>query len=191
MTQYLRALFGALCLAAAWPAAVAHAQQQPFRLTSPDFEDNGILSKKYGGVSPANKNCVGANVSPALTWTPGPAGTKSYVMMMVDLAGRGGTGVDHWLAYGIPANVTKLAEGDASKAQSFINGGKAGNDMELYFGPCPAPGTGLHHYVFTLVATDIEPGEMKAGLTRADILKAITGRAKGVTDFVLRMEYLP
>ena len=35
-----------------------------------------------------------------------------------------------------------------------------GNDTELYFGPCPGPGTGLHHYVFTIVATDIEPGEL-------------------------------
>ncbi len=184
---FRNAFVGACALVALTGAAHA---AEPFRLSSPAFADNGVLPKKFGGISPANKNCVGENVSPPLAWTKGPEGTKSYVMMMVDLAGRLGTGVDHWLAYGIPANVTKLDEGEASRPQPFITGGKSGADTEIYFGPCPAPGTGLHHYVFTLVATDIEPGELKAGLTRADLLKAIAGRGKAVTDFVLRMEYL-
>ena len=184
--RFRNAYFAACALVALTGAAHA---AEPFRLSSPAFADNGVLPKKFGGISPANRNCVGENVSPPLVWTKGPEGTKSYVMMMVDLAGRLGTGVDHWLAYGIPANVTKLDEGEASRPQPFITGGKSGADTEIYFGPCPAPGTGLHHYVFTLVATDIEPGELKAGLTRADLLKAIAGRGKAVTDFVLRMEY--
>lgn len=182
-----RNAFLAACAIFAMSGAACAAE--PFRLTSPGFSDNGVLPKKFGGVSPANKNCLGENVSPPLAWTKGPEGTKSYVIMMVDLAGRLGTGVDHWLAYGIPANVTKLDEGEASRPQPFITGGKSGADTQVYFGPCPGPGTGLHHYVFTLVATDIEPGELKAGLTRADLLKAIAGRGKAVTDLVLRMEY--
>lgn len=162
---------------------------EPFRITSPDFQDNGILPQRMGGMSAANKNCLGQNVSPPLAWTPGPEGTKSYMMMMVDGAGRLGQGVDHWLAYGIPADVTKLAEGAASKPQTFIKGGKNSNDTELYFGPCPGPGSGLHHYVFTLVATDLEPDALKPGLTRAEMQKAIVGHGKAVTDIVLRMGY--
>lgn len=163
----------------------------PFRLSSPIFKDGDVLPKKYGGISPANKNCIGENVSIPLQWTKGPEGTKSYVLMMVDLAGRMGQGVDHWLAYGIPADVTKLEEGQHSKAQSFITGGTAGNDTQLYFGPCPAPGSGMHHYVITLVATDLAPGELKAGMKRDELLKSIAGRGKAVTDLVLKQEYAP
>jgi phosphatidylethanolamine-binding protein (PEBP) family uncharacterized protein len=111
--------------------------------------------------------------------------------MMVDLAGRMGAGVDHWLAYGIPANVTKLEEGVHSRAQDFITGGTAGNETQLYFGPCPAPGSGMHHYVITLVATDLAPGELKAGMKRDELIKAIVGRGKAVTDMVLKQEYAP
>jgi hypothetical protein len=181
----------AACAMLSFSATSVRAAEPAFRLTSPLFQDNGVLSKKYGGISPANKNCVGENISPPLAWTPGPEGTKSYVIMMVDQAGRLGTGVDHWLAYGIPANVTSLAEGQASKPQELITGGKSGADTELYFGPCPGPGTGLHHYVFTLVTTDLAPGELKPGSTRAELIKAIAGRGKAVTDLVARMEYLP
>lgn len=189
----MKLISGAI-LAGAWllgAVSWAQAAEPAFRLSSSLLQDNGVLSKKYGGISPANKNCTGDNVSPPLAWTPGPEGTKSYVIMMVDLAGRMGTGVDHWLAYGIPARVTSLAEGQASKPQDMITGGKSAADTELYFGPCPGPGTGLHHYVFTLVATDLAPGELKPGLTRAELLKAIAGHGKAVTDFVLRMEYMP
>ncbi len=164
---------------------------EPFRISSPVFKDGDVLPKKFGGISPANKNCMGENISIPLQWTKGPEGTKSYVLMMVDLAGRLGAGVEHWLAYGIPADVTKLDEGMHSKAQTFITGGTAGNDTQLYFGPCPSPGSGMHHYVITLVATDLEPGELKAGLKRDEIIKGMTGRGKAVTDMVLKMEYQP
>ncbi len=185
MKHVLTALACALLFTASARAA------EPFRLTSPAFPDNGVLSKKYGGISPANKNCTGENVSLPLAWTRGPEGTRSYVLTLVDLAGRMGTGVDHWVAYGIPADVTMLAEGAHSAPKPFIVGGKSGAETEIYFGPCPAPGTGLHHYVVTLVATDLEPDALKPGLTRADVLKAIAGHGKAVTDMVLRMEYAP
>jgi len=182
---YRSGLVALLCL---FSSAMALADE-PFRLKSPIFEDNGIMPRKFGGVSSANKNCIGENVSVPLTWSRGPAGTKSYVLMMVDLAGRGGTGVDHWLIYGIPADVTTLKEGEHSQPHPKYLGGRSAADTDQYFGPCPAPGSGLHHYVFTLVATDLEPDALKAGLNRTDLMKAITGRAKAVTDMVLRQEY--
>lgn len=186
MNQAVKAgLFVAGMIAAHTGAKAA----EPFRLTSPGLQDDAVLAQKFGGVSAVNKNCLGQNVSPALSWTPGPDGTKSYVIMMVDAAGRLGQGVDHWLAYGIPANMTKLDEGAVSKPHPQVVGGKNTNDTELYFGPCPGPGSGLHHYVFTMVATDLEPDALKAGLTRAELLKAINGHGKAVTDLVLRMGY--
>ena len=180
-----------LCLAASALCVLAGAAQaaEPFRITSPAFQDNGVMSQKMGGTSTTNKNCLGQNVSPPLAWTPGPEGVKSYAIIMVDGAGRLGQGVDHWIAYGIPANVNKLDEGAVSKPAPFFKGGKNTNDTELYYGPCPGPGSGLHHYVFTLIATDLEPDALQAGLTRPDLLKALNGHGKAVTDIVLRMGY--
>jgi hypothetical protein len=54
---------------------------------------------------PQNPNCVGENISPQLSWIDPPAGTKSFAFLMIDPEWRGG-GVNHWVAYGIPADVT-------------------------------------------------------------------------------------
>ncbi len=71
--------------------------------------------QQQGKRSGNNPNCVGENVSPQLSWVNPPAGTKSFALLMVDPEGRGGAGVNHWVAYGIPADVTGFAEGEVSK----------------------------------------------------------------------------
>ena len=75
-----------------------------------------MMPKKVANKNAGNNpNCVGDNVSPQLSWTGVPAGTKSFALLMEDPEGRGGAGVHHWVAYGIPANVTSFAEGEVSK----------------------------------------------------------------------------
>ncbi len=162
-----------------------------FSIRSSAFEDNGQLQKKHGGISPINKNCRGDNISPPLSWTAGPEGTKSYVLMMWDPEGRMGVGVSHWVAYGIPVNVTSLAEGEATQDSKSIVGGKNASDTIVYFGPCPAPNTGSHHYVISLIATDLEPNALKSGMTREEVMVAIQGHGKAVTAMVARMAYMP
>ena len=162
---------------------------EPFRLTSPGLDDNAVMPQRMGGAAASNKNCLGQNVSPALAWNRGPEGTKSYVITMVDSAGFFGQGADHWIAYGIPASVEKFDEGQVSKPQPFVVVGKNSPNTDAYFGPCPSPGTGHHHYMFTMVATDLEPDALKPGLTRAELLKAIAGHGKASAGLVLRMGY--
>ena len=162
---------------------------EPFTVTSPAFPDNGQLVLKNGGAMKETPNCRGENVSPPLAWSNVPEGTKSFVLFMWDPEGRFGTGVSHWVAYGIPANVTSLVEGEASKETPKIVGGKNASGSMVYFGPCPAPNTGLHHYVISIVATDLEPTALKPGLTREEVMTAMTGHGKGVTAMVARMGY--
>lgn len=90
-----------------------------------------------GATLPAeNASCIAAggqaaagnNKSPALSWTKGPAGTRSYALAMTDpdvpadlsLLNKQGTEIDkdvprmeftHWILADIPASVTELAEG--------------------------------------------------------------------------------
>jgi phosphatidylethanolamine-binding protein (PEBP) family uncharacterized protein len=101
----------ALLLATAAPLRAA----EPFTLKSSAFADNGAIAKKNGGAAAGNPNCRGENVSPPLEWSNVPEGTKSFALFIWDPEGRMGTGVSHWVAYGIPASVTSLAEGEASK----------------------------------------------------------------------------
>jgi hypothetical protein len=170
-------ILGAWCIAQITNAA------EPFMLTSPAFKDGTPMPKKHANNTPGNANCVGENVSPPFAWSNPPAGTKSFALTMVDPEGRGGAGVVHWIAYGIPASVAGFAEGEVSKPSDKYIGGKGNAGVGHYMGPCPGPGM-PHHYTFILIATDLEPTELQPGLTREELLAKLTGHTKGTTGLV-------
>ena len=173
---------GMLALAAACGAHDALAQGA-FTLSSPDFKDGERLALKNAGNNKANPNCIGENVSPALKWANPPAGTKSYALLMIDPEGRPPGGVIHWVAYGIPVSVTGFAEGEVSKSSEKYVGGVGTNKFSTYTGPCTPAGP-PHHYVFTLIATDLEPAALAPGLTRDELVKALEGHAKAATGLI-------
>src|SRR5215467_9834839 len=144
-----------------------------FTLKSTTFQDGKMMPKKVSNSkanAPTNPNCVGENVSPELSWSNVPEGTKSFVLLMSDPEGRAPSGVSHWVAYGIPASVTGFAEGETSKQTDKYVGGKSTMGLPHYFGPCTPPGP-KHHYTFVLIATDLEPAALQPGLTREDLPK--------------------
>jgi phosphatidylethanolamine-binding protein (PEBP) family uncharacterized protein len=61
---------------------------EPFTWTSSAFNDGTPLQKKNSNNTQGNANWVGENVSPPLTWSNPPAGTKSFALTMVDPEGR-------------------------------------------------------------------------------------------------------
>jgi Raf kinase inhibitor-like YbhB/YbcL family protein len=175
-------LVGGMILAA-WCIAQITNAAEPFMLTSPAFKDGTPMPKKHANNTPGNANCVGENASPPFAWSNPPAGTKSFALIMVDPEGRGGTGVVHWVAYGIPASVTGFAEGEVSKLSDKYIGGKGNAGVGHYMGPCAPPGM-PHHYTFTLIATDLEPKELPPGLTRDELFAKLTGHTKGATGLI-------
>src|SRR5262245_56828226 len=95
----------------------------PFRLTSSGFKDGERLPQKFAGSNKANPNCVGENISPELTISDPPEGTKSFTLLMLDPEGRPPAGVGHFVAYGIPMSVASFAEGELSKpGDKFVGG---------------------------------------------------------------------
>jgi hypothetical protein len=174
-------------------AATAAQAADPFSIKSTTFADGKIMPKKVANTKEngkGNPNCVGENVSPQLSWSNVPDGTKSFVLLMTDPEGRGGAGVDHWVAYGIPASVTGFAEGETSKASDKYVGGKSTQGVGNYSGPCTPPGQIPHHYTFVLVATDFDPHEMAPGMTRGEVLNKLAApgappaHTKGVAGIV-------
>jgi Raf kinase inhibitor-like YbhB/YbcL family protein len=176
-------LAAGICLADLGAAQMASAAD--FLLTSPAFKDGGMLPlKNAGNQKERNPNCVGENVSPPLEWSGTPVDTKSFVLLMFDPEGRGGLGVSHWVAYGIPPTVTGFAEGEVSKDSPNYVGGRSFMGVGYYNGPCTPAGTGYHHYTFTLIATDLDPKALQPGLTREEVLDAIKGHVKSATGLI-------
>ncbi len=114
------------------------------------------------------------NFSPALQWSGAPPATKSLALICDDPDAPMGTWV-HWVIYDLPPDATSLAEGVATSPE-LANGAKQGiNDYERigYGGPCPPPGN-PHRYFFKLYALDTKL-ELKPGLTKKELLKAMDG----------------
>jgi phosphatidylethanolamine-binding protein (PEBP) family uncharacterized protein len=63
-------------------------------------------------------------------------------------------------------------------------GGKSTQGVGYYSGPCTPPATGMHHYTFTLIATDLDPKQLPAGLTREEVVVKLQGHTKGAAGLV-------
>jgi Raf kinase inhibitor-like YbhB/YbcL family protein len=111
-------------------SAQADVASTAFTLTSSAFADRGNLSAIF--------DC-GSDVSPPLAWTPGPAGTQSYGVVLTDAQG-----LYYWILWDIPATTTSLPQGvdhlamPATPAGSEqIASGLATSTWSGYAGPCP------------------------------------------------------
>ncbi len=143
ITTCLAFLTAASASAFAQPAPTTEPTvKSELQLTSSAFSDNSAIPEEY--------SCEGQNISPPLSWSNAPAGTKSFALVAEDPDAPKGT-VTHWLVLDIPASTTSLRAGGAlpQGAMAMKNTkGQAG-----YMGPCPPSGT--HHYVFTVLALDL------------------------------------
>jgi len=172
-----------LGLAAAFLLAPLASAAPWMTLTSTSIKDGARIPVRFGGddqkraCSPRTPTlicpCPGKNVSPQLAWHNVPAETKSLAILMYDVDGQFGAGVSHWVAYNILPTTTELKEGDGTQGTGFT-GGSGTRSNANYVGPCPPQGDGPHHYLITVMATDLEPN-LPAGLTREQFLAQSKG----------------
>src|SRR5579863_10398598 len=118
---------------AAGGAGVEGASMTTFTLTSPAFQDQAAMPKRF--------TCQGRDSSPPLAWSGAPAGTMSFALILddpdaPDPAAPQTTWV-HWVVYDIPAGTTALAEGAAAHLPAGSRDGKNDWDKAGYGGPCP------------------------------------------------------
>jgi Raf kinase inhibitor-like YbhB/YbcL family protein len=191
MKRGIAALLTAGCFTV-WSLSVAPAAKAAdvLTLTSPAVQDNGMLAvKNAGSDKQRSPNCVGENVSPPLTWSNPPEGTKSFALLLFDPEGRAPTGVSHMVVYGISADVKGFAEGELSKESTKFVGGKSTMNLGIYTGPCTPPNTDWHHYTWTLVATDLDPKALQPGMTREELAAALKDHVKGSAGLVTRFKH--
>ena len=111
-------------------------------LTSAAFEAGARIPKKHTG--------EGANVSPPLSWSRPPKGTRQLALICDDPDAPTTKPWVHWVLYGLPPSLEELKEGNAGGGQEGPNdSGGVG-----YTGPMPPTGHGVHRYFFRLYALD-------------------------------------
>ncbi len=139
-----------LPLALALPLMTAAKEDAMFRLTSTAIQQGQPIPKKY--------TCEGKDLSPPLSWSGAPSGTKSYALIMDDPDAPDPKAPKitwvHWVLYNIDPATTGLPEGASggSLPRGAIEG-RNNFDRVNYGGPCPP--IGRHRYFHKLYALDI------------------------------------
>jgi hypothetical protein len=144
------------------------------QLASAAFEQRANIPRNYTG--------EGDDISPPLSWTNVPEGTRSFALFCHDpdapLVTPGAYGFVHWVLYNIPATVMRLPEGDASYTSGANNFGRDG-----YGGPMPPEGHGTHHYFFWIMALDVET-DLEPGLSLEALLRNVEPNVIGMNRLV-------
>lgn len=117
-------------------------------VTSPAFSSGGGIPRRY--------TCEGDDISPSLSFSSVPEGTKSLALIVddpdaPDPAAPKMTWV-HWVLYNLPPDVPELSEGVTKLPPGT---GEGLNDWQRtgYGGPCPP--IGRHRYFHKLYALDV------------------------------------
>ncbi|HTY24972.1 MAG TPA: YbhB/YbcL family Raf kinase inhibitor-like protein [Desulfomonilaceae bacterium] len=139
------------------------------QVKSTAFQEGAMIPRPY--------TCDDKYISPSLSWSGGPAETKSIALIMDDPDAPVGTWV-HWVLFNIPPDTTSLAE-NIPRTGSLPNGSKHGSNSWSnlgYGGPCPPGGT--HRYYFKVYALDCIL-TLNTGINKAQLLKAMEGHILG------------
>ena len=124
------------------------------KLSSESIENKKYFSEKhvFNGFG-----CSGENISPELSWSDIPKGTKSFAITAYDPDAPTGSGWWHWVVFNIPVSMTNIPEGIKSSEwpkgviESVTDFGKTG-----FGGACPPKGHGKHRYIFKVHALSID-----------------------------------
>ena len=145
-------------------------------LTSKAFAHQGAIPTKY--------TCEGGDVSPPLTWTDLPPGTKSLALIVDDPDAPDPAAPKmiwgHWVLYNLPPTVNGLPEGASALPSGTLQGL---NDWRRtgYGGPCPP--LGRHRYFHKLYALDTVLPDLGRP-TKAMLEKAMKGHILGQAELV-------
>jgi Raf kinase inhibitor-like YbhB/YbcL family protein len=152
-----------------------------FLLTSSAFDHEGTIPTVY--------TCDGEDISPPLSWSSTPEGTRSLALLVDDPDAPDPEAPKmvwvHWLLYNLPPDLTELAE--AIDANALPPGTREGlNDWKRpgYGGPCPP--IGQHRYFFKLFALDAELPDLDEP-TKQDLEESMHGHV--LADAVLMGTY--
>jgi Raf kinase inhibitor-like YbhB/YbcL family protein len=132
----------------------------PLALTSTDISHGQPLPLAQWGAAGG-----GSDLSPQLSWTGAPDGTRSFAVSCFDPDAPTGSGYWHWAVHDIPADVTSLATGASADPPGITLRNEVGTFD--FVGAGPPPGTGAHRYFFVVDALDVEHLDLSPDATPA------------------------
>ncbi len=150
--------------------------QGQFNLSSPVFNDGGAIPLLYTRLD--------GNVSPPLSWTDAPPGTRSFVITCLDTDANDFV---HWVIYDIPAAVNSLPQGLPKVAEPFPPAKQGVNEFGQlgYDGPEPPLGDQrVHHYQFRIYALNAATLNLPAGASLTRVRQAMDGKTLGTASLV-------
>ena len=141
-----------------------------FTLASRDF--------KQGGEIPVRFSAEGDGLSPSLSWSGLPSGTRTLAVMMEDPDGVSSKPFVHWLAWNIDPAAGALTRGSVTLGARL---GKNSRGTPSYL--APRLGKSPHNFHFQVFALDVEL-PLKAGASREQLLSAMNGHVLAKADLV-------
>jgi len=138
-----------------------------------------------GASIPLQYTCEGQDLSPPLTWSNMPQGTKSLALIVDDPDAPDPKAPKmtyvHWVLYNIPVSTTELPENVGSKLPEGTQQGTNDWHRTGYGGPCPPIGT--HRYFFKLYALDTLLPDLKEP-TKKQLEEAMEGHILDKTELM-------
>lgn len=147
-------------------------------LRSPDFAHEGSIPVRF--------TCDGEKISPALSWSGAPDGTRSFALIVQDPDAPDPAAPErtyiHWVLHDLPPTAHSLAAGVTPDA--LPAGSRQGyNDSEHTGWTSPCPPIGRHRYYFRLFALDRMLGDIGTP-TAGDLERAMTSHILASTELM-------
>jgi Raf kinase inhibitor-like YbhB/YbcL family protein len=179
----------ALCAAAAGAFAADNGMPTLAKVLAP-ARGNAKLTVRSEGIVPGEQipdrfTQNGENMSPAIEWTKGPTGTRSYVILAEDpgVMGRPEP-IVHWVMYDINPAVTRLPQ--AMPTDPKVDVGEQGKNIAGkmgYIGPKPPAGQ-THPYHFQVFALNTTLKLDPANADRDAVIAAMKGKVLASGDLI-------
>jgi Raf kinase inhibitor-like YbhB/YbcL family protein len=161
------------------------ATPERLQLSSNAFAPNGLIPLQYTD--------YGQGLSPSLSWSTPPRGTRQVVLMMEDPDATSPLPFVHWIAT-IPPGLTDLPPGvpplERLPRVAAASQGSNSRSTIGYFGPRPPPGEPPHAYHFQLFALDTLV-DLPSGYNRNALLKAMRGHVLAKGELIGRFAKAP
>ena len=158
-----------------WLFAIGHAKALAVSLVSPKVESPLAVTSpafRNGGAIPCRNTQYCGNVFPGVKWSAGPAGTRSYAVIM-EGPGEGPLFSIHITVYNIPAAVRELPPGMTVPPAGASLGANVHGFHHSYAGPHPH-GPWRNEYHIQVFALDA-PLQVSRSVTFDGLLAAMKG----------------
>jgi Raf kinase inhibitor-like YbhB/YbcL family protein len=143
-------------------------QVPSFDVTSADVaEGEELAMAQVSGIFGAG----GEDISPQLSWSGFPPGTRSFAVTVYDPDAPTASGFWHWAVFNLPASTTELAAGAGDETGSGLPEGaiQLRNDggVRQFLGAAPPEGHIRHRYFVVVHAVDVETLDVPEDATPA------------------------